>query len=168
MPDRAVTRWAASAIAAGSLALLAACGGGSGPTAGARAAGAPATPTSGTAAATPTAGAAPSHPATAAGSYIDYPTFAAHKAGYAGGRVVLFFNATWCPSCQETDHNLTTDPAAIPAGLTIVKVDYDTATDLRRQYGVTQQHTFVAIGSDGAKLKAWTGTLTAADIAARL
>jgi thiol-disulfide isomerase/thioredoxin len=99
-----------------------------------------------------------------AGSYVDYADFDADRSAYADGKVVLFFHAGWCPTCKQAEKSLTSD-ADIPAGLTIVKVDYDSATDLRRQYGVTQQHTFVSIGPDGSKQKAFTGAVTAADIA---
>jgi len=47
---------------------------------------------------------------------------------------------------------------AIPAGVTIVKVDYDTATDLKRRYGVTMQHTFVQVDGSGEAVKKWSGT----------
>ena len=72
---------------------------------------------------------------------------------------------TWCPTCQETQKNLEADPAAIPAGLTIVKVDFDTSDELKRQYGVTTQHTFVQVDADGNELAKWTGSSTAEDIA---
>jgi thiol-disulfide isomerase/thioredoxin len=105
--------------------------------------------------------------AVSAGSYVDYAEFDADRSAYADGKVVLFFHAGWCPTCKKAEKNLTADPASIPAGLTIVKVDYDTATDLRREYGVTQQHTFVSIAADGSKQKVFTGAVTATAIAER-
>jgi thiol:disulfide interchange protein len=102
-----------------------------------------------------------------AGSYVGYADFDADRAAYTDGTVVLFFHAGWCPTCKEAERNLTGDPAGIPAGLTIVEVDFDEATDLRREYGVTQQHTFVSIAPDGSKLEVFTGAVTAADIAER-
>jgi thiol-disulfide isomerase/thioredoxin len=106
-------------------------------------------------------------PATRSGSYVDQAAYDANRAGYSTGTVVLFFHAPWCPDCRETEANLRADPAAIPAGLTVVKVDYDTATDLKKQYGITQQHTFVSINPDGTARQKWTGTHTAAEIAAK-
>jgi thiol-disulfide isomerase/thioredoxin len=100
--------------------------------------------------------------------YITYATYQQNAAGYSAGPVVLFFHATWCPDCQRTDKNLAADPASVPAGVTIVKVDYDSMTDLKQKYGVTRQWTFVSIGADGAKQKAWTGTDTGAEIAAQI
>lgn len=124
---------------------------------------APAASPSGSAA-EPTAGAAAT---SAPGGYVDYATYAKNPAMYSAGKVVLFFHATWCPDCQRTDKNLLADPASVPAGVTIVKVDYDSMTDLRRTYGVTRQWTFVSIDAEGGQKDIWTGTDTGAAIAAR-
>lgn len=100
-----------------------------------------------------------------AGRYVDYERYAADPSAYATGRVVLFFHATWCHDCQTTDDNLRSDPASLPGDLTVVQVDYDNSTDLKKEYGVTQQWTFVSIDADGTKLKAFTGTYTGTEIA---
>ncbi|MBI4939457.1 MAG: thioredoxin family protein [Actinobacteria bacterium] len=105
--------------------------------------------------------------ATGPGGYVDYATYQKDPSAYADGRVVLFFHASWCPNCRLTDKNLTEDPASIPADLTVVKVDFDTETALRAKYGITQQHTFVAVGPDGAERAKWTGTHSAAEISRR-
>jgi pentapeptide MXKDX repeat protein len=100
------------------------------------------------------------------GGYITLADYQAGKDMYdSAGNVVLFFNATWCPTCQETVKNLEADPDAIPAGLTVVSVDFDTADDLKKQYGITTQHTFVQVDADGNELAKWTGSSTAEDIA---
>lgn len=96
------------------------------------------------------------------GSYLDYATYSANPAMYANTAVVLFFHASWCPDCKATNTSLTT--AGVPAGLTVVKVDYDSMGDLKRKYGVTQQHTFVKIDASGKLVSKWTGTLTGAAI----
>ena len=103
--------------------------------------------------------------ATAPGAYITLADYRGSQSMYDAGDVVLFFHASWCPTCKETQENLEADPAAIPAGLTIVKVDFDDSDDLRGKYGVTTQHTFVQVDADGAELAKWSGSLTAADIA---
>jgi len=105
--------------------------------------------------------------AVSAGTYVDFADFDADRAAYSDSDVVLFFHASWCSTCKKADANLTADPAGIPAGLAIIKIDFDSSTDLRRQYGVTQQHTFVSISPDGSKKNVFTGATTAADIAAR-
>lgn len=100
------------------------------------------------------------------GTYITLAEYAGNEAMY--GDVVLFFHADWCPTCQGTEKDLTENAAAIPAGLTIVKVDYDTETDLRQKYGVTTQHTFVHVDETGTELAKWSGSMTGADIAAAI
>lgn len=102
----------------------------------------------------------------APGRYVTWADYDADRAAYEDGDVVLFFHAPWCPSCRATEEAIDAD--GVPDGLTIVKVDFDTATDLRQEYGVTVQHTFVAVDPDGTALKKWTGTLSGADIAAEL
>ena len=118
-------------------------------------------------AATSAAGAAPSPAASAmpAGAYLAQADYDKDAASRAGTKVVYFFHASWCPDCRATEASLTAD--GVPAGLTVVKVDYDTATDLRKTYGITQQHTFVQIGPDGAQLAKWTGTKTGEAIKAK-
>ena len=98
-------------------------------------------------------------------AHIEYAAFAANPEMYQAGKVVLFFHAGWCPTCQEANKNLTSDPASLPAGVTVVKTDFDTETDLRQKYGVGIQHTFVQIDADGNELRTWTGSNTGEEIA---
>ncbi|MFV0429048.1 MAG: thioredoxin domain-containing protein [Arachnia sp.] len=102
--------------------------------------------------------------AKAAGQYLDYNDYA-EGMGNGGNNVVLFFHATWCPSCQATDESLTTD--GVPAGLTVVKVDFDKMTQLRNTYAITQQHTFVLIDDNGSARRTWTGSATGEQIKAK-
>lgn len=104
---------------------------------------------------------------TAPGAYITLAEYEGSKDMYDSGTVVLFFHATWCPTCKATEENLNADLASIPEGLAIVKVDFDSSDDLRQKYGVTTQHTFVQVDADGDELAKWTGTLTAQDIDAQ-
>jgi thiol-disulfide isomerase/thioredoxin len=76
------------------------------------------------------------------------------------GDVVLFFKASWCPSCRAVDSDIVANAASIPHGLTILEVDYDTATALKQRYGVTTQHTFVQVDAAGVMLKKWSGGST--------
>lgn len=59
--------------------------------------------------------------------------------------IALFFHAGWCPSCVALDKEINDNLSLLPENSVIFKVDYDTATDLRKQFGVTQQHTAVFI-----------------------
>lgn len=82
------------------------------------------------------------------GAYVEYsPTAVAD----AEGRVFLFFHAPWCPQCVSMEGDIKSEGA--PSGVTIVKVDYDSNQDLRAEYGVTQQTTFVEVDSSGEKLQ---------------
>jgi thiol-disulfide isomerase/thioredoxin len=103
--------------------------------------------------------------AAASGAYITLAEYEGSKDMYADSDVVLFFNADWCSTCKEARENLKADPAAIPAGLTIVKVDYDDSDELKQKYGVTVQHTFVQVDAEGNELAKWNGSVTADEIA---
>ncbi len=105
--------------------------------------------------------------ASASGQYVPYTTSAV--ATYAAqGDVVLFFRASWCPSCRALDADITKNIERGPAGLTILDVDYDTATALRQQYGVTTQHTLVQVAADGTLIKKWRGGSTLASVVAQV
>lgn len=78
--------------------------------------------------------------------------------------VVYFFAATWCPDCQATYKDIKTNASMLPMGVTLVFVNYDKATELKKKYGVTSQHTFVVVGPNGEKKKVWNGASTVADI----
>ena len=101
---------------------------------------------------------ATSHSDSASQSYITYDQYQASKDKYADSKVVLFFNAKWCPACRTINEALTSDPGKIPAKTTVVSVDYDQHTDLRQRYGVTTQHTFVQIDTNGEKTRQWVST----------
>jgi hypothetical protein len=101
---------------------------------------------------------ATSHSDSASQSYITYDQYQASKDKYADSKVVLFFNAKWCPDCRAINEALTSDPGKIPAKTTVVSVDYDQHTDLRQRYGVTTQHTFVQIDTNGEKTSQWVST----------
>lgn len=83
-------------------------------------------------------------------------------------RVVYFFAATWCPDCQATYRDLKANVATLPADVLVVFVNYDKASELKKKYGITSQHTFVAVGPQGEKKKVWAGTTTASALVAAL
>ncbi|BCR81989.1 thioredoxin domain-containing protein [Arachnia rubra] len=90
--------------------------------------------------------------------YVSYEEYSAAMDKYSSVKVVLFFNATWCPDCQAITKALTDDPGKIPAKTTVVSVDYDSHTDLRQRYGVTMQHTFVQVDAQGMATRTWVST----------
>lgn len=97
-------------------------------------------------------------------SYITLEQYEVNKAAYASENVVLFFNARWCSTCKSARANFEANLADLPADLTIVLVDYDTALDLRKTYGVTLQHTFVQVDVNGKELAKWSGSKTIQEI----
>ncbi len=78
--------------------------------------------------------------------------------------VVLFFAASWCPTCAGTWKDVVANKAALPANFRLVFVNYDTEKALKAKYAVTYQHTFVRIDPSGKALKTWSGSATVADI----
>lgn len=85
--------------------------------------------------------------APAEGAYLDYEDGAIEA---TAGPKALFFHASWCPKCRALDEDLKAEGA--PDGLTVFKVDYDSRTDLRQQYGVTIQTTIVFVDDAGEKI----------------
>lgn len=75
----------------------------------------------------------------------------------AGKRVVLFFHASWCPTCKQADADITASLTDLPEDVVVLKTDYDTYTELKEQYGITYQHTFVVVDSEGNQLQKWNG-----------
>ena len=90
------------------------------------------------------------------GSYEAYSPEKIARA--ATGDVVLFFHASWCPSCRALSSDIEANMGSIPEGVTILKVDYDKETELKKKYGVTYQHTLVQVDKDGNMIKKWSGT----------
>lgn len=86
----------------------------------------------------------------------------------ASGKVVLAFFAEWCPTCNAADKALKEDGSEIPAGVTILKVNYDDAAALKEKYSVTAQHTFIQIDSAGELLKKWRGGERVSEIIAQV
>lgn len=93
-----------------------------------------------------------------AGSYEKYDSAKLAKA--ESGDVILFFRASWCPSCIALDTDIKNSLRDIPADVTILEVDYDNSTELKQKYGVTYQHTFVQVNEDGNELKQWSSSPT--------
>ncbi len=73
------------------------------------------------------------------------------------GDVVLFFHASWCPSCRGLNSSIENNLESIPEGVSILKADYDKEIDLKKKYGVTYQHTLVQVDMDGNMIKKWSG-----------
>lgn len=93
----------------------------------------------------------------AAASYTDYSPAALAAAQAEGDDTVLFFHADWCPTCRAADGELTRNLDQIPEGVTILKTDYDSESELKKQFNVVSQHTFVQLDASGEVVTQWTG-----------
>ena len=87
------------------------------------------------------------------GRWADYSAEAAADVCYTD--TILFFHAPWCPECRGFEQAI--ESGTVPDGAQILKVDYDSATDLRKKYGVTIQSTFVRVDATGRRIKLWSG-----------
>ncbi|MEK7141298.1 MAG: thioredoxin family protein [Patescibacteria group bacterium] len=84
----------------------------------------------------------------------------------ASKRRVLYFYATWCPSCKIANSDFTANPSKIPEDVIVLRVNYndpDTDQDekgLAKKYGITYQHTFVQVDNTGKEMSKWNGGQT--------
>lgn len=91
----------------------------------------------------------------AAGIYTEYDESLLQNA--SNGTVLLFFHATWCPSCRALESDITAQLENIPSDVTILKLDYDTETALKKKYGIVRQHTLIEVDAEGNLLRTLTG-----------
>lgn len=88
-----------------------------------------------------------------------YMAYDASKLAFAKeGKVVLFFRASWCPTCRALDADIKANLSQIPKNVLILDVDYDKSAELKKQYGVTYQHTLVQVDADGKMITKWSGS----------
>jgi thioredoxin 1 len=98
------------------------------------------------------------------GSYEDYSP---EKIAQHNG-AIIFFHASWCPTCGALNANLTKKATEIPDGVNILKANYDKEIELKKKYGVTFQHTLVQVDKDGNLIQKWSGDITLDQILRRL
>jgi thiol-disulfide isomerase/thioredoxin len=92
------------------------------------------------------------------GSYVTLDDYNKDPSKYADSKKVYFFHASWCPVCQSIDKEIVADTSKIPAGVTLIKTDFDSSKDLRQKYGVTAQYTFVQVDNNGNETAQWSAT----------
>jgi thiol-disulfide isomerase/thioredoxin len=91
--------------------------------------------------------------------YGTYEEYTPEKLALAeGSTVVLFFHASWCPTCRSLSRSIEKGLDTIPENVHILKVDYDTEVALKKKYKVTTQHTLVEIDAEGSLVNTWLGT----------
>ena len=99
-------------------------------------------------------------------NYLDYSESFLTRANE--GKVVLFFKANWCPTCNALDKDVLKNLNKIPEDVTILKVDYDVANDLKKKYEVVTQHTMVQVDAQGNEITKWVGGNTLGTILERV
>lgn len=86
------------------------------------------------------------------GSYVDYQQGQTLQSS-ATNKTVVFFHADWCPTCRFFENDI--NETGVPNGIIIVKADYDVETELKAQYSVNVQSTFVLLDENGEVEKTW-------------
>ncbi len=94
------------------------------------------------------------------GQYIQYQSWIIQTLTWS--RILLFFHADWCSTCKSFDEQIRT--TQLPWDLIILQVDYDTADDLKKQYSILSQSTFIQIDPQGNMYKRWLGKSQLKDI----
>ena len=78
-------------------------------------------------------------------------------------RRVLYFYATWCPTCKVANEDFSINSNKIPEDVVIIRTNYNDPNtdsqekDLAKKYGITYQHTFVQIDEKGNEVAKWNG-----------
>lgn len=78
-------------------------------------------------------------------------TFA--KLQTAGEPVALHFHADWCPTCRAQAKSLETLKTDPSLKLTVLSVDYDKETTLKKQLSVRSQSTFIVFRGVAEKVR---------------
>lgn len=89
--------------------------------------------------------------------YLQYSPDNVVAAQATNDKVVLYFWAPWCSSCTSLDQEIQENQADIPDHVTVFRVNYDQADELKKLYNVVTQHTFVQIDDQNQPLATWVG-----------
>lgn len=95
-------------------------------------------------------------------AYIDYDPANIPQTG----DIVLFFHADRCPTCRQAEINFLAE--GIPSHLTIIKVNFDKAIELKTKYQILTQTSFAYIHTDGTLIKRRIGWLHITDIISKI
>jgi len=64
-------------------------------------------------------------------------------------KFILFFHADWCPTCRTLEADIKKDLSLLN-GHVVFEVNYDTATELKKDYEVLTQSTVIFINANGS------------------
>ena len=85
-----------------------------------------------------------------------YDTYSHEKLASAistGKKPVIFFHATWCPTCIWLEKDIKEKLSSIPTNVVILQADYDTSVSLKKTYNITSQSTLVLVGNDKKEIR---------------
>lgn len=71
--------------------------------------------------------------------------------------IILFFHAEWCPLCRKSEAVIQEGFESLEGGVIWMKVDYDTELELRKEYGITYQDTFIVLNAEGEEVERQNG-----------
>ena len=83
--------------------------------------------------------------------YVDYSEETLVAA--TGSKRVVFFHAPWCSVCNFYEGQI--EEQGVPTDVTILKVDFDSEEELKEQYDVNVQSTFVLLDENGNVVESW-------------
>jgi thiol-disulfide isomerase/thioredoxin len=98
------------------------------------------------------------------GSYITYAEYQSTKDQLVDSKVIYFFRAKWCITCEGLHQDIKANLDSIPSNVVIVDVDYDQENELRKQYSIVMQHTLVQISQSGSEVTKFSGSPTLSDL----
>lgn len=81
--------------------------------------------------------------------YQNYSIIKVKQAQQEKKHYALFFHANWCTTCQAIEKQIINNLNLLPINSIIFKVDYDSATQLRRKYQVLTQSTILFFDERG-------------------
>ncbi len=87
----------------------------------------------------------------AVAAYQNYSADKVAAAVAAGKKTVLFFHATWCPSCVALDNSIVEDLYLVDSNTAIFKANFDDSS-LSAQYGIKEKHTLIALDWSGSEI----------------
>lgn len=72
---------------------------------------------------------------------------------YAGKNIIINFHASRCPTCNSLLKDIEANISDIPSNTVMLQADYDAETQLKKDYWVVRQTTFVYLDTNGSFVK---------------
>lgn len=97
------------------------------------------------------------------GIYIDGNTSTIDTFINQGKKVIAYFHADRCPTCQALEKDIQLHINNIPSDIAIVKFNYDKEEELKIKYKVQAQNTIVYLAKDKTELASKVGWIVTLD-----